>query len=80
MLAVLCSLFDATLTSLVRVPVPFRYATFKNVQSQPGGSHMLGFTRVLHRTQDDALAGEVSAAQASALRLNSGHPNVQAVS
>jgi len=32
------------------------YGTFKLAQRQPGGDKMVGFTRILHRTTDDALS------------------------
>lgn len=36
-----------------------RYGTYKLVQKMPGGENMVGFTRILHRTQPDAVMDEV---------------------
>lgn len=36
-----------------------RYGTYKMVQAAKGGSHHVGFTRILHRTQVDPLMAEV---------------------
>jgi len=38
---------------------PNRYASYKLVQQMPGGEKLTGFTRILHRTTDDAVVGEV---------------------
>ena len=38
-----------------------RYATYKQVQEMPGGGQLVGFTRILHRTQPDILMDEASA-------------------
>ncbi|KIY92051.1 hypothetical protein MNEG_15912 [Monoraphidium neglectum] len=35
------------------------YASYKLVQKMPGGEKLTGFTRILHRTTDDAVVGEV---------------------
>lgn len=35
----------------------------KLVQQQPGGENIKAFTRIMHRTTDDDLVGEVSEAQ-----------------
>ena len=32
-----------------------RYGTYKLVQEMPGGEKLVGFTRILHRTQPDVL-------------------------
>lgn len=36
-----------------------RYATMKLVQKMPGGDNIKAFTRIMHRTTDDDLVGEV---------------------
>ena len=40
---------------------PGRYGTYKMVQAAAGGAQHVAFTRILHRTQPDALMTEVSA-------------------
>lgn len=37
------------------------YGTYKLVQAMPGGEFLTGFTRIMHRTKDDEVMGEVSA-------------------
>jgi hypothetical protein len=37
------------------------YASYKLVQGMPGGDKLTGFTRILHRTTDDPVVGEVRA-------------------
>lgn len=39
---------------------PGRYGTYKMVQAAPGGTQHVAFTRILHRTEPDALMTEVS--------------------
>lgn len=38
-----------------------RYASMKLVQQMPGGENIKAFTRIMHRTTDDDLVGEVRA-------------------
>ena len=41
-------------------PLPLcRYASYKLAQQMPGGEKLTGFTRILHRTTDDPVVGEV---------------------
>ncbi|GBF92072.1 hypothetical protein Rsub_04419 [Raphidocelis subcapitata] len=35
------------------------YASYKLAQAMPGGEKLTGFTRILHRTTDDAVVGEI---------------------
>lgn len=37
-----------------------RYATFKLAKKKPGGEKMTGFTRILHRSEEDVLMTEVT--------------------
>jgi hypothetical protein len=39
----------------------------KLIQQMPGGSNIKAFTRIMHRTADDDLVGEVSPAAAAAV-------------
>ena len=36
-----------------------RYSSYKLAKRMPGGDKLTGFTRILHRTKDDAVVGEV---------------------
>jgi hypothetical protein len=44
------------------------YSTYKLVQKMPGGERHVGFTRILHRTVDDELMGEVPTFRAEPLQ------------
>jgi hypothetical protein len=44
------------------------YATYKLMQAMPGGARHVGFTRILHRTVEDELMGEVPTFRANPLQ------------
>lgn len=44
------------------------WATWKLVREMPGGEKMVEFTRVLHRTRDDALVEEIPTFRADPLQ------------
>ncbi|KDD75998.1 hypothetical protein H632_c402p1 [Helicosporidium sp. ATCC 50920] len=43
------------------------YGSFLRVQKMPGGERMTGFTRILHRSKDDGLSGEMPTFRADPL-------------
>lgn len=45
--------------STLKFEIRNRYASYKLAQAMPGGAKLTGFTRILHRTKDDAVVGEV---------------------
>ncbi|EFN56336.1 hypothetical protein CHLNCDRAFT_144797 [Chlorella variabilis] len=44
------------------------FATYKLIQSMPGGNRHTGFTRILHRTKPDPLMGEIETFRADPLQ------------
>ncbi len=48
-----------------------RYATMKTIQLMPGGDNIKAFTRIMHRSTDDDLVGEVGAAFVQSCQLSS---------